>query len=502
MFFTTKIKAILFRFHRPNTAWIALLGTFLAAPLQSSNALAETVQRVSHALFENVQSYVLANGLHVMMAPRESSDSVMLQLVVNVGLRDFPCDKQQIPHVIEHLLFENNTRYGPEELRNKIRDLGGFSNGWTTDENTLISVSIHSDYEKEALETLLTMVQDLRWDERDMPRVKRIVDSEIETPVSPIQRWYDSKRSVVEIAKGRLYPNTTLECVERSAAEPLTMDEIQTAYKAHYYAANMTLIVIGNLSSASRDWVETEFGKLPASSSTTAPYPRFRLTDSPVHNEPLEEKGGYGSAQAWVNLLTRMPGSDDADYAAAQILTEYFNETLYAQVRLKYGLGYTPNAFMASSPDISELVATTKTRSDLYQIAQQIFEKIYQDLRTQPIPESDLQRLKRKLILKFEAKEREALDIAELYRLYRHQIRENGKMPNLIEQYQKVSAADIKRVTTRYFPEQPLLAILRPPSPMEAALAVSGIILGAAVLGWPFNLWIQRRRHQRTQERA
>lgn len=487
------------------TIWrcVSLLKASLAIfALHTAFAEASSAQRVSHALFEDVQSYILDNGLHVITAPRTTSDSVTMQLVVRVGQRDFPCDKQQIPHVIEHVMFENNSRHSPEELRKKVRDLGGASNGWTNEENTLINVTIHSDYEKQALETLYTMVQDLRWDEDDMLRVKRIVESEIETPASPIQRWLDSKRSVIEIAKGQLYSGTTLDCTQRSEAATLSSEEIRQAYETYYHPNNMTLILVGNLSESSVDWVREKFANISAQPITASKSSTFTIGTPTTDNPPILEKGGYGSAQAWVNLLTRMPGSIDDDFVAAKIITEYFNEKLFSEVRLKYGIGYTPNAFMMEGSDTSELIASTKTRSDFYALAEKVFMNVYNDLRENKIRPKELQRLKRKLTLNFEAKERDSLEIAALYRLYRYQIREIGHMPNVIEQINAVTPTDIERVIGKYFPAQPLVAILRPPSPMEAGFAVAGIITGAAILGWPLNLWIQRRRQSKHQQKG
>lgn len=481
--------------HRKVMAGLVAIGALTF----NAHSQAEAETKVSHALFTQVESHILDNGLHVIMAPRTTSDSVMLQLVVDVGLQDFPCDKQQIPHVIEHLVFESNTRYSPEELRNKSRDLGGFSNGWTTEENTQISVSIHSDHEREAIETLMTMIQDLRWDARDLERVKRIVDNELETPVSPIQRWFDNKRSVVELAKARLLPGTTLDCELRSSAESLNIDEIKAAYDAYYHAGNMTLIIVGNLSDTSLQWVKEQFGNL-STQATRGSLPRFKPTDTPPNTELLIEKGGFGSANAWVNLLTGMPGTNDQDFPVAELITEYLNERLFAEVRLKYGLGYTPNATIIAGSDMSYLLASTKTRSDFIDLAQQVFEKVYQDLRNEQLTDADLQRMKRKLVLKFEARERDALDVAELYRLHRVVIRNTGHMPNMIEAYTQVKADDVKRVISRYLPEKPVIALLRPPTPMEASIAVTGAIFGAAVLGWPLNLWIQRRRLQQMKK--
>jgi predicted Zn-dependent peptidase len=455
----------------------------LAAPVE---ALAQT-GKLSHRLFD-VSSSVLGNGLHVIEQPQTSSDTVILQLVVDVGQRDFACEKQQIPHVVEHVLFELNTRYTPEELRQKVRDLGGSSNGFTTAETTFFTLSIHSDYAREAVDTLLTMVKDIRWDEREIQRVLRIVDTEIETPVSPIQRWYDSKPALYDAAKGQLYPGSSLDCEARSAAWSLDMSAIKQAFEQYYRADNMTLIIIGQMPDNARTALLDGLAALPAGGKKS----QFQVP-STLRDEPITQKSGFGSSSAWVNLLTRAPGRADPDFFAAEILAEYISERLFAEVRLKYGLGYTPRAYLETETDQGVLYAFSKTLSDQVEATSLLFAQLYGQIRKEGIPQQDLERIKRRKVLQFEAQERQGVAVAEMYRHFRRQIREQGQMPDVTRALAAVSREDIRRVMTRYLPEKPVHAVLRPPTQAEASITVTLIILLAALLAWPLNRWLQAR---------
>lgn len=477
--------------HAPRSRSLAgrllpMVGLSLALMASSLPAVAQS-GKLSHKLFD-VTSSVLGNGLHVIEQPQASSDTVLVQLVVDVGLRDFACEQQQIPHVVEHVLFELNTRYTPEELRQKVRDLGGSSNGFTTAETTFFTLSIHSDYAMEAVETLLTMVRDIRWDEHDMQRVLRIVDTEIETPLSPIQRWYDSKPALFDAAKGHLYPGTNLDCEARSAAWSLDMASIKQAFDQYYRADNMTLILIGQIPADARAALLRGLGELQTGGKKS----RFAVPAS-ITDTPIIQKSGFGSSSAWVNLLTRAPGRSDPDFFAADILAEYFNERLFAEVRLKYGLGYTPRAYLEAETDQGVLYAFSKTLSDQVDTTSLLFGQLYGQIRKEGIPQQDLDRIKRKKVLQFEAQERQGVAVAELYRHFRKQIRDQGEMPDVTRALAAVTRDDIRRVMTRYLPETPVNAVLRPPTQAEASMTVTLIILLAALLAWPLNRWLQHR---------
>jgi predicted Zn-dependent peptidase len=446
--------------------------------------------KVSHRLFD-VRSSVLDNGLHVIEQPQTGSDTVIMQLVVDVGLRDFPCEKQQIPHVVEHVLFELNTRYTPEELRRKTRDLGGNSNGLTTAETTLYTLSIHSDHAMQIVETLLTMIRDIRWDPHELQRVLRIVDTEIETPLSPIQRWYDSKPALYDMAKAQLYPGTPLDCDTRSAAWHLDLASVKQAFDSYYRADNMTLIIIGQLHDDAKKSLLEGLATLPSGGLKS----RFEVPAT-IITTPVVQKAGFGSSSAWVYLLTRSPGRADPDFFAADVLAEYLNERLFAEIRLKYGLGYTPRAYIEAEARQGVMFAFTKTLSDQVDTTSERFRHIYAQVREEGIPEPELQRIKRKKILKFEAEERTAIDIAELYRLFRTQIRSEAGMPRVTDAYASVTREDIRRVTGRFLPETPVNAVLRPPTQAEASITVTVIILIAAFLAWPLNRWLQRRNRE------
>ena len=65
----------------------------------------------------NLDYFKLENGLDVILKKRTHARNVAVRLVVNVGQRNFPCDKRETPHFLEHLLFMGTSKHNEAELK-------------------------------------------------------------------------------------------------------------------------------------------------------------------------------------------------------------------------------------------------------------------------------------------------------------------------------------------------------------------------------------------------
>ena len=91
----------------------------------------------------DVDYFKLNNGLDVVLKKRTHARNVAVRLVVNVGLRNFPCDKRETPHFLEHLLFMGTSKHSEAELKRLIEDHGGSWNGFTMETETAYQVDIY-----------------------------------------------------------------------------------------------------------------------------------------------------------------------------------------------------------------------------------------------------------------------------------------------------------------------------------------------------------------------
>jgi predicted Zn-dependent peptidase len=97
-----------------------LVALFLLASLVGLTVDASAAQYIPTGLYD-VDYFKLQNGLDVVLKKRTHARNVAVRLVVNVGQRNFPCDKRETPHFLEHLLFMGTSKHNETELKGKSR---------------------------------------------------------------------------------------------------------------------------------------------------------------------------------------------------------------------------------------------------------------------------------------------------------------------------------------------------------------------------------------------
>ena len=84
----------------------------------------------------SVEGYQLPNGLQLILKPNNDRGHVAIRLVVGVGLDDFSCADQQLPHLLEHLLFSGIDDTAPASMESasatslrSMSSVGGSASG-------------------------------------------------------------------------------------------------------------------------------------------------------------------------------------------------------------------------------------------------------------------------------------------------------------------------------------------------------------------------------------
>src|SRR6516162_3867335 len=108
---------------------------FLLASLLGLTVDASAIEYDPPGLYD-VDYFKLENGFDVVLKKRTHAHNVAIRLVVNVGNRNFPCDKRETPHFLEHLLFMGTSKHGEAELKSLIEDHGGYWNAFTMETDT------------------------------------------------------------------------------------------------------------------------------------------------------------------------------------------------------------------------------------------------------------------------------------------------------------------------------------------------------------------------------
>ena len=95
----------------------------------------------------------LSNGLKAMLISDPTTDKSSASMDVGVGYLADPWELQGLAHFCEHMLFLGTAEYPEENGYQKfLQDHGGYSNAYTSSENTNYYFDVSTDGLEEALE--------------------------------------------------------------------------------------------------------------------------------------------------------------------------------------------------------------------------------------------------------------------------------------------------------------------------------------------------------------
>src|SRR5436305_550025 len=88
----------------------------------------------------------LDNGLHVIYAPLHQAPVVHVRVFYHVGSRDERPDRQGFAHMFEHMMFRGSAHVAPEEHMKRIGVCGGYSNAFTSFDETVYHDTVPAQY--------------------------------------------------------------------------------------------------------------------------------------------------------------------------------------------------------------------------------------------------------------------------------------------------------------------------------------------------------------------
>src|SRR3954451_14312533 len=117
----------------------------------ASILLLATAARASEPEKIQFTEETLDNGLHVIYAPLHQAPVVQVTVFYHVGSRDEKPDRQGFAHMFEHMMFRGSAHVAPEEHMKRIGQVGGYSNAFTSFDQTVYVNTIPAEHLEMAL---------------------------------------------------------------------------------------------------------------------------------------------------------------------------------------------------------------------------------------------------------------------------------------------------------------------------------------------------------------
>src|SRR6266705_6011430 len=133
----------------------------------------------------------LGNGLRVLLAPMPQATSVTCMIMLAAGSRYETRDTNGIAHFAEHMFFKGTERRPTaREIGMEVDSLGGEFNAFTSKEYTGYYVRCAADYRDRALDVLVDMLRNSKFDPEEIEREKGVI-------VEEMNMYYDTPRDFI-----------------------------------------------------------------------------------------------------------------------------------------------------------------------------------------------------------------------------------------------------------------------------------------------------------------
>lgn len=145
----------------------------------------------------NYYSHVLSNGLRIVHLPVDSPVSYC-GFAVNAGTRDEESDEYGLAHFVEHLIFKGTQKRKAWHILNRMENVGGELNAYTTKEETFIySVFMEEDFQR-AMELQADLIFNSRFPTAEIEKEVDVIIDEINSyKDSPSELIYDDFENLI-----------------------------------------------------------------------------------------------------------------------------------------------------------------------------------------------------------------------------------------------------------------------------------------------------------------
>ncbi|EMI40336.1 M16 family metallopeptidase [Rhodopirellula sp. SWK7] len=189
------------------------------------------------------RSVTLDNGLQVVAEVDNRGYSAAIGYFVRAGARDENDSQSGLSHFLEHMMFKGTATRSAAEVNRELDELGGQSNAYTSEEQTVYYAAVLPKYQRRMVDLLSDMMRP-RLDADEFATERGVILEEIakyedQPPFGAFER-------VMECCYGpRGLGRRVLGTTE--SITNMHVDTMRDYFSARYRPANMVLAASGNL---------------------------------------------------------------------------------------------------------------------------------------------------------------------------------------------------------------------------------------------------------------
>jgi predicted Zn-dependent peptidase len=331
----------------------------------------------------------LSNGLRVLTAPLDHAQSVACYIMFAAGSRYEDASNRGIAHFAEHMFFKGTEkRPTARDLSMEVDKIGGEFNAFTSKEYTGYYIRCAGEQRDTALDVLVDMVRNSKFDSEELEREKGVI-------IEEMNMYFDTPRDYV----GSMYEELVFgsnplgwETLGTRETVSAATRETFTDYIGHWYTPpRMVVGVSGMVGNDLIPTLEELLGDM-SGNGKDRPAPA-EVVRTP---EPLVRVRQKDSDQA--NVCVGIPSYplDHPDRYALQLLGTVLgtgmSSRLFLEVRERRGLAYYVFAYNSSYTDAGTLVAQAGVDLKRADEAVEVIAAEFRKLADEPVGSEELEK--------------------------------------------------------------------------------------------------------------
>ncbi len=452
----------------------------VAIMFSSANLKATSVEDSSVIAFppSSAQKWVLPNGLTIIVQEDRSAPVASVQAWCATGSIDEDAHLGAgLSHILEHMLFKGTKTRSTNEIAQKIQDVGGYINAYTSFDRTVFWIDVPKDGVATALGVLTDAMMNSTLPPEEYRKEQEVIRREFAMGMD------DPDRVAGLLLFGTAYqrhPYRFPVIGEIEIYNQLTQEQVMQYYKTRYVPNNLTFIVVGDVDA---EKVRQQLTEL------FTPYPEKSLKPVFIPAEPpqlgrREVHREFPTELTHLSLAWHIPEVTNPDVPALDLLSTILGDgrssRLYRRVREEAGLAFGIGAFSYTpgDPGLFGIDATVDPKKR--EAAEQLVLRIVNEVKQAGVAADELAKAK-KISLSHHlgaltTMRGQASDTGSNWLLTRNL----NFSRDYLAAVQKVTLDDIKRVAANYLTDSNLTVVSLNPKSSLAAKAEGPKVAAAA----------------------
>jgi zinc protease len=411
----------------------------------------------------------LANGLTVIVSEDHSTPIVHLQLWYHVGSKNEKAGRTGFAHLFEHMMFKGSKNVDPEAHTSMISSVGGQTNAYTTDDETVFWETVPAHYLPLVLWLEADRMATLRIDQKTFVNEREVVKEERRMRVD--NQPYGRLNEIIYDQAFNVHPYKHPTIGSLADLEAASIEDVRDFYNSYYVPENATLTLVGDFDTAQvKQLVQQYFDRVPKAAK---PVPRDIPQEPPQTRErrvTLEQPWPLPAVVVAHHITYDGHPDSYPLHIASKVLSDGQSSRIYQKLVYETQLAVAAfgGANLIEHPNLFYAVAIVQPGRKPEEAVNALIAEL-ERLKAEPITDHELQRSKnqfaRDYILGRDSNQQKALHLAHAAVIHNDITTADGEF----DIFQKISVADVQRVAQTYFKtENRLVLTLMPSSRAQA----------------------------------